>query len=336
MRKVITIVMVIGFLLMAGNVFAYEQPEVTGSLDYTVGSESITFSSYIIDRNFHNEPIILLVYTYTNNTGAPSNAHELLNDISCYQNKHYVGSGYPGYEKDDPYHDLYYADNKDIENGESIECCVSIKPETTYDPIDIKYSDTITGTSDIPIAGTIDLSQINHPEPYDLDLSAGHYTGGLGIPTGTYSINLVSGHGNVISRDGDINEIFGEGRTTYYNNFSFTPGIDLEISGSLIVHIQCDAADFGAIKQREIVNEEEKILYPGKYGAGYDFPSGTYFIQAYEGHGNVHSSEADINEILSVTPEEGHSIYQYNYATFKDGAILEISSCTIKLLPAGS
>ena len=170
-------------------------------------------------------------------------------------------------------------------------------------------------------------------ETYDLDLSAGHYKGGLGIPTGTYTLTWVANSGNVYSPL-KVNEIFREDRTTTYNNFEFSEGTELKVSGNLIVHIHSDNADFSKVKQREITTEVETVLAPGNYTAGTDFPEGTYFIQAYEGSGNVHSYEADVNEIINVEPN-GHGIYQYNYATFKTGYPLEVSGCTIKLVPAG-
>ena len=170
-------------------------------------------------------------------------------------------------------------------------------------------------------------------ESYDLDLTAGHYIGGLGIPTGRYTLTWVANSGNVHSPM-KVNEIFREDKTTVYNNFDFNTGTELEVSGGLVLHIHTDNARFDGIKQREIEKEVETILAPGNYIAGTDFPEGTYFITAYEGHGNIHSYEAGVNEIISTEPD-GRSIYQYNYATFAVGDPLEVSSCTVKLVPAG-
>lgn len=185
-------------------------------------------------------------------------------------------------------------------------------------------SETPAENSPAPSSGT---------ETYDLDLTAGHYVGGLGIPTGRYTLTWVANSGNVHSPL-TVNEIFREDKTTVFNNFDFGMGTELEVSGGLVLHIHTDNAHFDGIRQRVIEKEVETVLPPGNYFAGTDFPEGTYFITAYEGHGNVHSYEAGVNEIISTEPD-GHSIYQYNYATFATGDPLEVSSCTIKLVPAG-
>lgn len=201
----------------------------------------------------------------------------------------------------------------------------------TYDALEV-FTQATVPPSEPPAAETPAPS--SGTETYDLDLTAGHYVGGLGIPTGRYTLTWVANNGNVYSPR-SVNEIFREDRTTVYNNFDFYSGTELTVSGTLVLHIHTDNADFSKIKQRVIKKEVETVLAPGNYIAGTDFPEGTYFITAYEGHGNVYSHEADVNTIISTEPEAGHSIYQYNYATFSVGDSLEVSSCTIKLVPAG-
>ena len=208
----------------------------------------------------------------------------------------------------------------------------NVNGETVYDAL---AEFTGTENSQTPTETPTEApAETPSAETYDLDLTAGHYIGGLGIPTGYYTLTWVANSGNVYSPM-KVNEIFREEKTTVYNNYDFSAGTELNVSGSLVLHIHTDNADFSKVTQREIHNESETVLPPGNYVAGTNFPEGTYFITAYEGHGNVYSHEADVNEILSTEPEAGHSIYQYNYATFETGDSLEVSSCTIKLVPAG-
>ena len=334
MKKTFMLI-VLFFMLNVTNVFGYQQAEVSGDLDYKNEYGELTFERYVLDRNFNNEPIILICYKYTNTSGRSREANDILEYVHCRQDGMSIFTGYPGFDDSAENAWLYKNNSLYIRDGESIECCAVFKIKNSYTPIEISYSESYASYNGMPINGTIDLSMVNKPESYDLDLSDGHYVGGLGIPTGIYTLTLVSGHGNVYSK-GSINEIFGQDKTTIYNNFNFSDGVELNISGALTIHIHSDAADFGSVRQRQIVNEQEAILPPGTYTAGFDFYSGTYFICAYEGSGNVYSHDADVNEIISVEPKEGHSVFQYNYATFEPDDTIEISRCTIKLIPAGS
>lgn len=75
-------------------------------------------------------------------------------------------------------------------------------------------------------------------------LTAGKYTGGDDIPVGTYNINWLSGHGNVIvDHAREVNEIFGT--STYaiksYKNCNISYGTEIEIAGT--VKVQFKAKD---------------------------------------------------------------------------------------------
>lgn len=174
--------------------------------------------------------------------------------------------------------------------------------------------------------------------PFEATLGAGFYTAGLDIPCGTYTLTAVSGSGNVHSREAGINEIMAnptdEWSIDTYNGARFSSGSVLEVSGDLVLQISSDDSQLNNMTARVIGPEVQCDFGAGNYVAGVDFPVGTYNVVALEGSGNVHSSEADLNEIFSVEAD-GWGIYQVNNVKFEEGAILEISGCSIQLVPVG-
>lgn len=84
-----------------------------------------------------------------------------------------------------------------------------------------------------------------YDESAALELSTGNYISGTDFPSGTYSIEAVSGQGNIHSSnifDGGINEMFGiDDGTGWYtskaNNIDLPENTELEISGGVIVRM---------------------------------------------------------------------------------------------------
>lgn len=172
---------------------------------------------------------------------------------------------------------------------------------------------------------------------FEADLSAGFYTPGVDIPFGTYTITAVSGMGNIHSSDAGLNEIMENPKSEYsidtFNGAKLTTSSVLSVGNNLIIHIKSDDAQVNNMDTRIIGQEVQTDLGAGNYTAGTDFPVGTYNVVALDGFGNVHSSEADLNEILSVSGDFG--ISQVNNVKFESGAALEVSGCTLRLVPVG-
>lgn len=174
-------------------------------------------------------------------------------------------------------------------------------------------------------------------EPFEANLSCGFYIPGVDIPEGTYNLTAVSGSGNVYMHS-KINEIMSSEDKEYYiptfNGARLSGSSPLVISGDLVLNIKSDSARTQEMSPRVINSEAQTDLGAGNYTAGVDFPVGAYNIVCTSGMGNIHSSEADINEILNVTPND-HGIDRINNASFSNGDMLEISGCSVQLQPVG-
>lgn len=173
---------------------------------------------------------------------------------------------------------------------------------------------------------------------FEADLGAGFYTAGVDIPKGNYNLTAISGSGNVISKDGNINEIMAYPADKYYidtfNGANFKYGGTLFVGGDLVLHIKSDEAETNNMKPRQISGEVATDLSAGNYTAGTNFPAGTYNIVGIQGSGNVISGEADVNEIISDAPKDGY-VTQINNVKFSDGDSLELSGCSVRLEPIG-
>lgn len=209
--------------------------------------------------------------------------------------------------------------------------------QDAYKELETKYNE---------LAGIDDPESMVTQEPVDtsagifeIDVAAGFYTAGIDIPYGTYSLSAVSGSGNVHSRKCGLNEIMANPKDEWsidsYNGAKFDNGSILEISGDLVLHIKSDNAQINNMTLRAVSAEVQTDLSAGNYTAGTDFPIGTYNVTALEGSGNVHSREADLNEIFSIDATEGWGVSQVSNVKFEEGAVLEVSSCSIRLVPVG-
>lgn len=159
-------------------------------------------------------------------------------------------------------------------------------------------------------------------------LTAGHYTVGVDIPSGTYNFFAKSGFGNIISESLAINEIFdydtiiGEIAPDItekeISNVYLADDDVLTITGTLEVSVGSD--DAGVTVAREQDLQEIELEY-GIYAAGDDFPPGTYNIVWEEGFGSIQTDPYDIysgiNEVFgekfgekgSLTNEINKQIY---------------------------
>lgn len=182
-------------------------------------------------------------------------------------------------------------------------------------------------------------------EHYEVDLSAGNYTAGIDIPTGTYNLSATGGNGNVSSTNmysGGLNEIMGnptdEYSTDSFNGLKMDDGVVLTLGGTVTLHLTSENANVSGITARSATDSTPIDLGSGNYTCGTDFQPGTYNIVATGGNGNVSSDnmyEGGLNEIMGTT-NDGFSITQYNNASFKEGNVLTISGTSIQLVPVGN
>lgn len=181
-------------------------------------------------------------------------------------------------------------------------------------------------------------------EHYEVDLSAGNYTAGIDIPTGTYNLAATGGSGNVSSSnmfDGGLNEIMGNPADEYsldsFNGLKMEDGVILTLKGTVTLHLTSENANVTGVKARPAVEATPIDLGAGNYTCGTDFPAGTYNVIATGGNGNISSDnmfEGGLNEIMG-TSNDGISISQYNNASFQDGNTLTISGTSVQLVPVG-
>jgi len=203
-------------------------------------------------------------------------------------------------------------------------------------------SDVITPTS-IPTSIPTPTEVIIKTEPFEVELSAGHYTSGIDFPSGTYSLKAVSGSGNASSSNmfsGGLNEVMGVENdgfsTSEFNNAKLEDGVVLSVSGDLILQISSEAAYVADLQPRTNDLTETISLSSGHYVAGVDFPTGIYDVVAADGSGNVSSSnmfDGGLNEIIG-TDNDGFSISLFKNCDFSDGVELSISSVSINLVPS--
>lgn len=161
-------------------------------------------------------------------------------------------------------------------------------------------------------------------------LTAGHYTVGTDIPSGTYDFFAKSGFGNIMSDSMAINAIFerdtiiGEDSPEFtdknINNVSLFDGDILTVTGTL--EVSAGTEDAGEVTPREQELDEIELEY-GIFTAGDDFPPGAYNVIWEEGFGNVQTDPYDvfggINEIFGAKfGESGSLTDEINQQVFGD------------------
>lgn len=165
---------------------------------------------------------------------------------------------------------------------------------------------------------------------YTTTLSAGHYTVGIDIPSGIYSFYVKSGFGNLISADGEINEIFDSDTaageyisditTDKLNNISLSDGNMISVLGTLEISAGCEQAGETFPRNQNLTETE---LGYGIFAAGDDFPAGTYSIVWIEGYGNVisdsHNPDYGINEIFGAKQGDEGSLSNQLFDMICDG-----------------
>ncbi|ADU27727.1 hypothetical protein [Ethanoligenens harbinense] len=166
-------------------------------------------------------------------------------------------------------------------------------------------------------------------------LSDGYYTVGVDFPAGTYNFTAASGSGNVITTDGEINEIMGDQGDKTFNNAKLQNGTVLSVSG-VQLQIASSNASGATLKPRNQSGLVTKQLAAGNYTAGTDFPAGTYDLTAVSGQGNVISQNGTLplNAIMSTDDSDGMSTKTYKNVTFKAGNTLQITGVTISISPS--
>lgn len=180
-------------------------------------------------------------------------------------------------------------------------------------------------------------------EPYQTELSAGHYTSGIDFPVGIYTITAVSGSGNVSSSNmfsGGLNETMSSEPNEMYidvfKNAKLENGVVLSVGGDLIIDISSNEANISDLQSRTNELTETVELSSGNYIAGTDFPAGLYNIVAINGSGNVNSDnmfDGGLNEVMASSAKDMY-INEFKNAELSEGTTLSISGVTIQLIPS--
>lgn len=181
-------------------------------------------------------------------------------------------------------------------------------------------------------------------EPFEVELTAGHYVAGTDIPAGVYTITAVSGYGNVHSSNmfsGGLNEIMSDEEEEYivneFKNAKLEKDVRLSVSSDLVIHITSEKAEVSTMTSRSQSGLVEVELSSGNYVAGNDFAVGIYDIVHVSGSmGNVSSSnmfDGGINEILGPG-NDNFTIKEFKNAHFEENDELSVSGITIKLIPS--
>lgn len=175
---------------------------------------------------------------------------------------------------------------------------------------------------------------------YETTLSAGHYTSGIDIPPGTYTITSLSGMGKATSTKVFSGAIDGKGDDNSENikttieNVQLPNDIVLTLTGSLVVRISTTTADLNVLKPRENNAKTTITLPPGEYKSGQDFDEGTYDVVWVSGLGTVSSSNLFDKGILERMGFDDLTAKSFKNLEMKNGSTITISDLTIKLVPS--
>jgi hypothetical protein len=208
----------------------------------------------------------------------------------------------------------------------------------------VSESDTTEATTQGQTETTVkETEEVTTLEPFQDELSSGHYTSGIDFPPGKYNLTAVKGSGNVSTSNmftGGLNEIMGNPADDYsieeFKNANLEDGVVLSISGNLKLNISTEEAETTKMSKRENPLTETVELSSGNYVAGEDFPAGIYNIVATSGSGNVSSSnmfEGGLNEIMGSSADD-FSIKEFKNASLDEGVELTISGVSIELVPS--
>lgn len=175
---------------------------------------------------------------------------------------------------------------------------------------------------------------------FETTLSAGHYTAGIDIPPGTYTITSLSGSGKATSTKVFSGAIDGKGDDNSENikttieNVQLPTDIVLTLTGSLVVKISTTTANLDAIKPRENKAPKVVTLSPGEYKSGQDFSEGTYDVVWVSGLGTVYSSNLFDKGIFERMGFDDLTAKEFKHLEMKDGSTITVSDVTVKLVPS--
>ncbi|MDF2510648.1 MAG: hypothetical protein K0S04_514 [Herbinix sp.] len=163
-------------------------------------------------------------------------------------------------------------------------------------------------------------------------LTTGFYTAGIDIPVGTCNVTAISGSGNLHSSDHGINEVFGieRGYVSSFKGLKLRKDVSLIIRDALTIKIVYKSVDSG-FSGRTYDMSGEIDISTGNYIVGTDFEVGTYNIVAVSGSGNLHSSDAYVNEVVGL--EDG-DVNEIKNVYLSEGSKLTLrDGLSIKLVP---
>lgn len=177
-------------------------------------------------------------------------------------------------------------------------------------------------------------------DSFEKTLTAGHYTAGIDIPPGTYTITTLSGNGQVSSTKVFSGAIDGKGSDnrenlkTTIDNVQLPENVVLTLTGSLVTKITTDTADLKAMTPRKNAAVNPINLTPGQYKSGQDFAAGTYDVIWVSGLGTVSSSNLFDQGIFERMGFDDLTAKEFKNLELKDGSTLTVSDLTIKLVPS--
>ncbi|WP_041668905.1 hypothetical protein [Acetobacterium woodii] len=175
---------------------------------------------------------------------------------------------------------------------------------------------------------------------YETTLSAGHYTAGIDIPPGTYSISHLSGIGKTSSNkffSGAINgrsDLSLDSLKTSIANVQLPEDTVLTITGSLVVKISTETGNLKYMHLRENPAPKTIILSSGLYKSGQDFAEGTYNVVWMDGFGIVSSSNLFNKGLAEQMGFDALSAQEFKNLELPAGTTLTVSDLTIKLVPS--
>jgi hypothetical protein len=177
-------------------------------------------------------------------------------------------------------------------------------------------------------------------DTFETTLTAGHYTAGIDIPPGTYSITSISGTGQVSSTKVFSGAIDGKGSDnsenlkTTIDNVQLPENVVLTLTCSLVAKISTDTADLKAMIPRINTAINPITLTPGQYKSGQDFDPGTYDVIWVSGLGTVSSSNLFDQGIFERMGFADLTAKEFKNLELKDGSTLTVSDLTIQLVPS--
>lgn len=177
-------------------------------------------------------------------------------------------------------------------------------------------------------------------DAFETTLTAGHYTAGIDIPPGTYTITTISGTGQVSSTKVFSGAIDGKGSDNSENlkteiyNVQLPKNVVLTITGSLVAKIVTNTADLKAMPPRRNTAVNPITLTPGQYKSGQDFEAGIYDVIWVSGLGTVSSSNLFDQGIFERMGFADLTAKEFKNLELKDGSTLTVSDLTIKLVPS--